>query len=198
MGRFIALPLYDHTTTAEIAECLDALRSIGLDDAIAIDTARDWTELDAELREEGVRRPERRSIELAAELDGLRDRALRVAEVVKPDVDGYSGFDRGGADRPLSMAAIDQEGRRTDAPPPAPGVYTVEQARELREVRLQAERLDVERYAINPDGFSDGARFSRALEILTIASSPIPGRDGWRRTGDGREWYSDAWLGQTA
>lgn len=125
---------------------------------------------------------------MLAELVAELDREHELAVLREPSGEGR--------DRPLPLAAIDQEGRRTDAPPPAaPGVYTVEQARELREIRLQAERVDVERYALQPDG---STRFSRALEILTLASSPIPGRDGWRRTGDGREWYSDAWLGQAS
>lgn len=36
---------------------------------------------------------------------------------------------------------------------------------------------------------------SSRLDRLRVTSSPIPGRDGWRRTDDGREWYSAAWLG---
>lgn len=101
-------------------------------------------------------------------------------------------------DRPLPLAAIDQEGKRTDAPEP---VHTIETAAELRRVRELAERVGVDRFRIEPDHFRDHGeeiRFHRSLQLLTLASSPIPGRDGWRRSRDGREWYSDAWLGQAS
>lgn len=32
------------------------------------------------------------------------------------------------------------------------------------------------------------------LQRLELDSSPIPGRPGWRRDREGREWYSAAWL----
>jgi len=31
-------------------------------------------------------------------------------------------------------------------------------------------------------------------EVVSRETEPIPGRPGWRRDTEGREWYSDAWL----
>jgi hypothetical protein len=39
-----------------------------------------------------------------------------------------------------------------------------------------------------------GAIMPNAVEELQAESTPIDGRPGWRRTDDGREWYSEAWL----
>lgn len=36
------------------------------------------------------------------------------------------------------------------------------------------------------------------LDKLRDRSEPIPGRDGWRRTEDGRTFYSAAWIGLRA
>jgi len=35
--------------------------------------------------------------------------------------------------------------------------------------------------------------FAKMVELYQ-ASSPIPGRPGWRRDGEGREWYSASWI----
>jgi hypothetical protein len=36
---------------------------------------------------------------------------------------------------------------------------------------------------------------SDELRELRLRSEPIAGRDGWRRTLEGREFYSSEWLG---
>jgi hypothetical protein len=38
----------------------------------------------------------------------------------------------------------------------------------------------------------------RLPELPRDMLEAIPGRPGWRRDGDGREWYSDAWLDNVA
>ena len=37
---------------------------------------------------------------------------------------------------------------------------------------------------------------SPELEAQRRTTTPIPGRDGWRRDSEGREWYSAEWLGR--
>lgn len=39
-----------------------------------------------------------------------------------------------------------------------------------------------------------GVRGPEVVEALRLESEPLAGRPGWRRDGEGREWYSSAWL----
>lgn len=98
-----------------------------------------------------------------------------------------------------TLAPVDEDGRRVDAPL-AP--FSIEHAAALRSIREDhAEPVGLDRFEIRTPRFRDHAEeigHARALELLRIVSKPIPERDGWRRTADGREWYSAAWLGIVA
>lgn len=40
------------------------------------------------------------------------------------------------------------------------------------------------------------AENATALDALYAATTPIPGRDGWRLDAEGHEWFSSTWLGR--
>jgi hypothetical protein len=169
MARSIVLPLYAHTSDEEIAEILSELRRIGLDGAQVVN-----------------------------------------AYAIVCERETYCALEHGheGSCRGVGhvLAAIDQDGDRLDVPErpdpeEATPVLSMELARELRRVRDELSPLPVgvDRYSVErPERFRDHAEeiaHVRSLELLRVASVAISGRDGWRRTPDGREWYSAEWLG---
>lgn len=107
---------------------------------------------------------------------------------------------------PVVLAPVDDDGARVDAPEPADRSslepFTIDHAHALRWIRTEhAERVAPDRFEIRTPSFEtreEQVGHARALELLRIVSKPIPGRDGWRRSADGREWYSAHWLGDVA
>lgn len=90
------------------------------------------------------------------------------------------------------MEARERFPARVEEPEPEAPVLSIELARELQELRARPSirKLGDDRFEI-----AGASSESRVLELLRIASAPISGRPGWRRTPDGREWYSADWLG---
>lgn len=165
MGRAIVLPLYDHTTDEEIRELLEAIRGIGVDDAILV---------------HGYVPPE-------PELE-RRDDPCDCGTVVAA-LGGYVDHAPGGhpdctaASVVLDVALEELELEFSLVP-------TVLVPFGVRFPRFRVERDPVERFRDD----AERTRFERAFELLELGTRPIAGRPGWRADAEGREWYSSAWL----
>lgn len=173
MARSIVLPLYPHTSDAEIESILEQLRAIGLDGAVLVAPVdEDGSRVDAPEHEERV--------------------------PVESPGDAYHGYAPALVPVDQEGRRVDTpEAADLGAP------YSIEHAAALRSIREDhAEPVGLDRFEIRrPDRFRDHAEeigYARALELLRIVSRAIPERDGWRVTADGREWYSAAWLGASS
>lgn len=210
MARAIVLPLYPHTKDEEIADTLEALRGIGIDGAVLVSgyvlpDDGGAAELVLHHREHTDGWIDgcsfcKREHDLAVELAEGRSDPELVGALQDAGLDVELKLPVGlPVDRPSLMV----EAETPAEPEPAPGVYSLEQARKLRDVQETiARRVGVDRFEVDrPGRFRDHAEeigYARSLELLRLASVPVPGRDGWRRTPDGREWYSSDWLGAIA
>lgn len=192
MGRSILIPLHDRRRSVEdveeIREILDRLGELAfhyapivLDHSLAELTTAGVGEVDLDAEE--------RELQARDEIAELRLSA-RVPAILEP-VPGTPEWE-----------LRDEARERLGVPPASVGapVLSLDLARELQRVRADVgERVGVDRFEVSrPSSFRDHAEeiaHHRSLDLLRAASSPIAGRDGWRRTPDGREWYSAEWLG---
>lgn len=62
---------------------------------------------------------------------------------------------------------------------------------------LMLNRAGMARYCnCGADAARERGETPPELEAQRRETTPIPGRDGWRRDSEGREWYSAEWLGR--